>query len=76
MNEGGSCTPGCIAKILLIVGGINWGLVGVSGFMGSNWNVVNQLLGAWPQVEWFVYILVGLAALWELYSWSKCCSKK
>ncbi|MBS3060737.1 MAG: DUF378 domain-containing protein [DPANN group archaeon] len=55
---------GMAAKILLLIGGLNWGLVGVGGFAGSNWNIVNMILGSWPQVEWVVYILVGLSALW------------
>jgi uncharacterized protein len=52
-----------IAFILVIIGGLNWGLVGLGGFMGSNWNVVNLLLGSWPQVEWLVYVLVGVSAV-------------
>lgn len=48
---------------LVVVGGLNWGLIGLGGFMGADWNVVKMLLGAWPQVEWIVYILVGLSAL-------------
>lgn len=52
-----------IEFILVIIGGLNWGLVGVGAFVGSNWNVVNLLLGSWPQVEWIVYILVGLSAI-------------
>ncbi len=57
-----------LAFILLIVGGLNWGLVGLGGFTGNNWNVVNMLLGASPQVEWAVYVLVGLSAVWVLVS--------
>lgn len=57
-----------IAFILLVIGGLNWGLVGLGGFMGSNWNLVNLIFGAWPAVEWIVYILVGLSALWILVS--------
>jgi uncharacterized membrane protein YuzA (DUF378 family) len=53
-----------IAWILLIIGGLNWGLVGIGGFVGANWNVVDLILGSWPAVEWIVYILVGLSALW------------
>ena len=53
-----------IAFGLLIIGGINWGLIGIGGFLGSNWNVVNMILGSWPSVEWIVYILVGLSAVW------------
>ncbi len=52
-----------IAFVLVIIGALNWGLVGLGGFMGSNWNLVNLLLGAWPMVEWIVYILVGLSGL-------------
>lgn len=57
-----------IAWILLVVGGLNWLLVGVGGFMGSNLNVVNLLLGSWPSVEWLVYILVGLSAVYTLFT--------
>lgn len=53
-----------LAFVLTIIGGLNWGLVGLGGFMGTNLNLVNLLLGSWPEVEWIVYILVGLSALW------------
>lgn len=43
---------------LLWVGGINWGLIGAIDL-----NLVNRMLGAWPQVERVVYVLVGLSAL-------------
>ena len=52
-----------IAFILVIVGALNWGLVGIGGFMGSDWNLVNMLFGTWPEVEWIIYILVGLSAI-------------
>lgn len=47
---------------LVIVGGINWGLVGA-----IDWNLVNVVFGSWPLVERIIYVLVGLAALWLLY---------
>ena len=53
-----------IAFILLVIGGLNWGLIGLGGFAGADWNVVNMILGSWPQVEWIVYVLVGLSAIW------------
>jgi hypothetical protein len=62
-----------VTFILLVVGGVNWGLVGLGGFMGSNWNVVGMLLGSWPQVEMLVYLLVGLAAVYELVVHKKLC---
>ena len=52
-----------IAFILVIVGGLNWGLIGIGGFVGSDLNVVHMILGSWPTVEWIVYVLVGLSAL-------------
>ena len=54
----------CIAFVLVVVGGLNWGLMGLGMLMGgAGWNVVNMLLGAWPMVEQLVYVLVGLSAL-------------
>lgn len=52
-----------VVSLLVIIGGINWGLVGIGGFAGTNLNLVNLILGSMPQVEWIVYILVGLASL-------------
>lgn len=62
-----------IAYILLWVGGLNWGLIGLGGFMGADWNIVHMVLGAWPTVEWVVYVLVGLSALWTLIGHRKEC---
>jgi uncharacterized protein len=59
--------------ILVIVGALNWGLVGLGGFMGGDWNVVHMILGAWPQVEWVVYVLVGLGAISLVASHKKDC---
>ena len=50
-----------IALILVIVGGLNWGLVGIGG-----WNVVNIIFGSIAWLESLVYILVGIAALWTI----------
>ncbi len=49
-----------------MVGGLNWLLIGLGGFMGANWNVVGMIFGSWPMLEWIVYILVGLAAVYEI----------
>jgi len=60
----GNCVTGLIAKILVIVGGVNWGLVGLGMFLGSqNWNVVNLILGSLPTLEAIVYLLVGISAV-------------
>lgn len=64
-----------IGMILVIVGALNWGLVGVGMLMGgTGWNVVNMLLGSMPTVEAVVYVLVGLSGLWMI--WMKATAKK
>ena len=62
-----------VTFLLLVIGGLNWLLIGIGGFAGSNWNVVNLILGSWPQVEWLVYILVGLSAVYEVATHKKNC---
>ena len=52
-----------IAHVLLIIGGLNWGLVGLGGFAGADWNVVHLIFGSMPQLEWIIYILVGISAV-------------
>lgn len=60
--------------ILLVVGGVNWLLVGLGGFAGSSWNLVSMLFGAWPQVESAIYVLVGLSAIYEIVTHKGCCT--
>ena len=52
-----------IALILLVIGGLNWGLVALGYYTDSEWNVVKLILGSWPGVENLVYLLVGLSAV-------------
>lgn len=54
----GHCGLCKVALWLVIIGGINWLLIGV-----FDWNLVNAILGAVPWLERIVYILVGLSAL-------------
>lgn len=48
-----------IAFVLLVVGGLNWGLVGL-----WNYNLVESLLGAGSGLTMIVYVLVGVSALY------------
>lgn len=61
--------------ILLVVGGLNWLLVGLGGLMGSSWNLVHMLVGAWPMLEALVYVLVGLSAVYELVTHKSNCKR-
>lgn len=54
--------------VLVIVGALNWGLVGLGQFTGQNLNLVNMLLNpVSPQLEALVYLLVGLSGLYQIY---------
>ena len=51
-----------VAQILIIVGAINWGLVGA-----FNFNLVAALFGGMPTIERVIYVLVGIAGIYGLY---------
>ncbi|PJE63692.1 DUF378 domain-containing protein [Candidatus Roizmanbacteria bacterium CG10_big_fil_rev_8_21_14_0_10_45_7] len=55
--------------LLVVVGALNWGLVGLFDF-----NLVTTLVGAWPMVERLVYILVGLSAVYVLLTHKGTCN--
>lgn len=50
-----------ISWILVVVGALNWGLVGV-----FNYNLVEMILGVGMLTSW-VYALVGLSGLYMIY---------
>lgn len=51
-----------IALVLVIVGGLNWGLVGAFGF-----DLVATIFGSMSPLARIVYVLVGLAAVYTIY---------
>jgi uncharacterized protein len=58
-----------IAAALLVVGGLNWGLVGL-----ANFDLVAALTGAGAfgnknALGAVIYVLVGLAAVYRLVGW-------
>lgn len=46
---------------LIIIGGLNWGLVGF-----FEWDLVSALFGSGSFLARTVYSLVGLSALWQI----------
>jgi uncharacterized membrane protein YuzA (DUF378 family) len=50
-----------VTLILLIVGGLNWGLVGALDF-----DLVAAIFGDMSPLSRIVYVLVGLAALYQI----------
>ncbi len=55
-----------ITLILTIVGGLNWGLIGIAGF-----NLVAAIFGEGTAASRLVYALVGLSALYQLLPLSR-----
>ncbi len=70
------CPVHMVAGVLVLVGALNWGLVGLFGF-----NLVTFLFGTLPMLERIIYVLVGLSAVLMALACSckKCgeaCSKE
>ena len=63
------------AFTLTIVGGLNWGLVGLGWLAGgADWNVVHMILGSLgSSVEGLVYVVVGASAAWLAVEHKKTC---
>lgn len=57
-------TVDVIAAILVVIGGLNWGLIGV-----ANFDLVAKLFGDGSLLSRLVYSLVGLAALFQALQW-------
>ncbi len=53
-----------LAAVLVVVGALNWGLVGLFGF-----DLVATLLGDATSGARLVYTLVGLAGIFQAASW-------
>ncbi len=58
-----------LAIILLIIGGLNWLLVGL-----FSWDVGQIFGGMSATVSKIIYVLVGLAAIYEIFSHKKTCN--
>jgi len=50
-----------IALVLVIIGAINWGLIGLFDF-----NLVDTIFGTMSVISRIIYILVGLSGLWGI----------
>ena len=50
-----------IALLLIIIGAINWGLIGI-----FNFNLVYTIFGTMSVISRIIYTLVGIAGLWGI----------
>lgn len=57
-------TVDTIIALLLVIGGLNWGLVGL-----FNFDLVATLLGGGTMFARIVYIVVGLSAFYQMLQW-------
>jgi uncharacterized membrane protein YuzA (DUF378 family) len=59
-----------VTFVLVIIGGINWGLVGALDF-----NLVDAIFGVGSAIATIIYVLVGLSAIYWLFMMGKLCKK-
>ena len=50
-----------IALTLVIIGAINWGLIGL-----FNFNLVDAIFGSMSLISRIIYTLVGISGLWGI----------
>jgi len=68
------CWISTLAMILILIGGLNWGLVGFFEF-----DLVEKIFGMMTTASRVVYALVGLSALFLIIKGmitGKCCQHK
>lgn len=53
-----------LVAVLLVVGGLNWGLVGF-----ANLDLVASIFGSGAWLSRIVYALVGLSAIYQALQW-------
>ncbi len=69
--KGHNCKPCFVSEVLLVIGGLNWGLIAL-----FDYNLVNAIFGSVAWLENLIYILVGIAAIGiiaKLMGWCKNC---
>ncbi len=59
-----------LGLVLTIIGGLNWGLIGI-----FNFNLVDFLFGTGSLLSRIVYVLVGVGALLLIYTASTISSR-
>lgn len=59
-----------LALILLVIGGLNWGLYGAVRF-----DLVEAVFRAAPAIARIIYVLVGLSAIYTIFTLGKLSKK-
>lgn len=50
-----------IALVLIVIGALNWGLIGIFKF-----NLVDTIFGTMSMLSRIIYTLVGISGLWGI----------
>ncbi len=58
-----------ICSILVIIGAINWGLVGA-----FNLNLVSVLFGPMSILSRIIYIIIGIAGICDIFMFKRTCT--
>lgn len=53
-----------LVALLLVIGGLNWGLVGI-----FNFDLVATIFGSMSALSRLVYAVVGLGAIYQAFQW-------
>lgn len=61
-------TIGWVAIVLVVIGGVNYGLVGF-----FDYNLLEVIFGKTAGFARVFYSFIGVAAVWVLFAWSRCC---
>ena len=56
----------CTALTLVIIGALNWLLIGLFGF-----NLVDSIFGSMSLLSRIIYTIVGIAGIWSIAFYSK-----
>lgn len=56
-----------VSFILTCLGAVQWGIIGIGGFLGKNFNLVAVLTKGNTMIEYSIYTLLGLAGV--VYIW-------
>ena len=54
-----------IALIILVIGGLNWGLIGL-----FQWNFIGSVFGFTSVLTRTIYVLAGLSAVYKTVCWA------
>lgn len=69
MSMSRMCPLHKLAMILVLIGALNWGLVGAFQF-----DLVEAIFGSISWLQRLIYVLVGIAALF-MFLQKRCCGK-